>query len=842
MALVAALVAPSVGPADAPALAAEPAPRPEHAAAADAIERVALLDLRTIHQPNERDYLVAAELFSAAADLAPDDLELAHRIVQAAYASGDADRLNEATRRVVRLDPRDTVAQLRLITAAIASRQTAEDRLAAYERYVGPQGDRLDAALRSRLALDAALLARELGDDDRFARLLARATELDITNKDAAALALNYFDERVDDPIGRFELLLNLLYADPLDPGVHRSIAESLAQQRMWRAAKRFHDNAIQLLVAAGGPDQQTALERRTLTWFIDGPQTVADEFNTSLAILREQATDTVEAKEESGAIIEDGERPENTRLAATAERIRLLAAVAAGDEETIQASLADLAKTNEQLITMTSELMKEGAQPDPNQLQLLMTQFNEVQLARAITGLQANQLAPSLDAFTRLVPGSGQGLRSYLPWVMLRAGNPERALDVIDRSSVVQNQFDLVRGAVMEMMGRNDEAATYYARFAASDSLSSLGAYALYRAETLAPGTTGPTPEGRRMADLAAGVPEWIDKMVRRPSGFMSLKLVAEQTTIERGHPTRLRLRVRNTSPIALAVGADKPVGTRVLLAPGLDVAGDDLRSPPIPEVLELDRRLRLEPRGEIAVDIDPDMGYTGWLFDQHADRALRVRWRAVQNFTPGARGALDVGPLGLADDTTLLLYPPVVAAPVTPTDAARLLAGANSEDLPSVAALVSTVIISAVVEADTSRSPEEFRPLIQAAIERYRKGTTDDRLVLLGALPHGGMSPMMELFDRAAREGVTASTLSTDGGRFEALLVLATRVRDHEAPVLERCRLSSNDRVRAMARYQAERLRTGRRCLAVASAEPSDLAGRVPGVAPRKAEPTAP
>ena len=54
------------------------------------------------------------------------------------------------------LDPSDTVAQLRLISARIGQFQTAEERLAAYERFTGPEGKGLDPAIRSRLALDAA--------------------------------------------------------------------------------------------------------------------------------------------------------------------------------------------------------------------------------------------------------------------------------------------------------------------------------------------------------------------------------------------------------------------------------------------------------------------------------------------------------------------------------------------------------------------------------------------------------------------------------------------------------------------------------------------------------------
>lgn len=112
----------------------------------------------------------------------------------AAFGTGDPGLLAKATARVVLLDPSDTVAQ-RLITARIAARQTAEERLEVYERMLGPRGASIDPTVRSRLALDAALIERERGELDRFLRYLTLATDLDRTNKEAHHLATSYFAE-----------------------------------------------------------------------------------------------------------------------------------------------------------------------------------------------------------------------------------------------------------------------------------------------------------------------------------------------------------------------------------------------------------------------------------------------------------------------------------------------------------------------------------------------------------------------------------------------------------------------------------------------------------------------
>jgi hypothetical protein len=68
--------------------------------------------------------------------------------------------------------------------------QYADARLSAYDKLLGPRGDALDPAVRSRLAFDAALLARDHGDEARFLDYLTTSTTLDPTN--------TYFYQSID--------------------------------------------------------------------------------------------------------------------------------------------------------------------------------------------------------------------------------------------------------------------------------------------------------------------------------------------------------------------------------------------------------------------------------------------------------------------------------------------------------------------------------------------------------------------------------------------------------------------------------------------------------------------
>ncbi|MEL6739371.1 MAG: hypothetical protein AAFP26_01810, partial [Planctomycetota bacterium] len=96
--------------------------------------RTALLDLRLQPSPDRGDYAATAALLELIAERVAGDVLLRREIINAYTAAGDGDAALRHTRDLVRLDPRDTVAQVRLISAQIASRQTVEERIALYER------------------------------------------------------------------------------------------------------------------------------------------------------------------------------------------------------------------------------------------------------------------------------------------------------------------------------------------------------------------------------------------------------------------------------------------------------------------------------------------------------------------------------------------------------------------------------------------------------------------------------------------------------------------------------------------------------------------------------------
>jgi hypothetical protein len=309
------------------------------------IERVALMDLRQAASPQAEDYGVATLLCEIADRYAPGNVELARRRAEAAWNWGDAAHVEQATRRIIELDRRDTMGQLRLLSSRFASLQTAEGKIAAYDR-VG-ESKELDASIRSRFLLDSALLARERGDEEGFVQRLSRAIELDATNKDASVLALAYFEERSDDPWGRLDLATNLLLADPLDPLVHARLAKELAAGGAYHSARRFIRNIAELLRQGGQqPSPDSVLESNVLDILCDGPQKTYGDLNSLISTSRESIASQLRALEQAKQPTAGLIKPEDWRLDMDREGLRILCALMLDDTAGASSAVRDLGLT----------------------------------------------------------------------------------------------------------------------------------------------------------------------------------------------------------------------------------------------------------------------------------------------------------------------------------------------------------------------------------------------------------------------------------------------------------------------------------------------------------------
>ncbi|HVZ94044.1 MAG TPA: hypothetical protein VG797_06000, partial [Phycisphaerales bacterium] len=236
--------------------------------AGDQLARMAIGRLRAVPEPGIADYRIAALTLRMVRPLVGEDLELLRLELEAWSGAGDTARFDETLREVVKADPSDTVAQLRLIVSRIRELQNSDDRLNAYLKILGSKGKALHATVRSQLALDAALLARENGNQAAFIELMTQAAQLDPTNKDAVSLFVTYFIDRTTDPLEKVKLLTDVVAADPTDHSATMNLTHALMSCGAWKAAARTLPLSNMAYAATGGrPDAQRFIDGMIITW-----------------------------------------------------------------------------------------------------------------------------------------------------------------------------------------------------------------------------------------------------------------------------------------------------------------------------------------------------------------------------------------------------------------------------------------------------------------------------------------------------------------------------------------------------------------------------------------------
>lgn len=719
---------------------------------ADAIWRTTILDLRLRHEPMARDYRLAGLMLDRAQHWAPSDSTLARERVEAWYQAGDLDRVIEVCKHMLRLDPGDTVAQLRLITTQIGRQQTVNDRLDVYARFLGPAGATLDPSVRSRLALDAALLYRERGDIVGFIEHLSMATGLDSTNKEAAALAESFYASKRTDPVGRLEMLCNLLYADPLDPSVHQSIALLLGRVGAYAEARRFYISAVAILYASGqSPPTSVGVDQLVLRWQSEGPASVVKELNTAILSQRDVSRRTIEQLNAQGIPSTGVTPPNELRLPIALEQVRLLAADAAGDVETRTSSAKDLAASVEKLVATVSAQGSAGLIGLDLAMDTAAVGISEFLVVTAISDEQNEQVRQSMRAFLARPDVDTVYREQLTPWVDLRADQVEAAKSKFQALGTDSSTLQLGLAMCEELLGNHDLAKQMLTEIAGAGRVTLLGAWA--RSRIMGPEFTWgdeESTEAEQCRTIAASVPRWVDEMIVEPRSFMSLTARAEST----GGRNTVRLTLRNLSPLPLAVGSDRPINSRFLISPKIEVGIQSSNLDALPEVVVAERRLRLLQGEAVEIDVWPDLGYAGWLAETESLQTKRVRWGVLQGFQSGMEVTYMPGVLCLATQTGQVVLPPV-ASDQTREQLLEWFGSVGGEagaDTQDVHRAMMRLRAAAILPAERGGSDAEtVKALATALAERYAALSTPSRIVLISGAPHTSQHPSMEALDRA-------------------------------------------------------------------------------------------
>lgn len=777
--------------------------------AARAIETVVGLDLGLNEPVSPSDYQLAMYLLEMATELNPTDADLARSLAESAWMCADHETLIDATRMIVQNDPGDTVAQLRLISAIINRNQTVEDRVKAYKRFVGEGAESIDVSIRSRLSMDLALLERERGNETGFLSALRDSAKLDPSNKQAQSLVAQHYSLGIQEASKRMKLQLRVLYADPLDPHVHTAIARMCAAEGATDVAWRFLNNAISIFrIDTGKAPAPIQEQQLSLLWQYEGPQAILDRLNPSLNDERETMQAKIDLRIAADEPWDDLQDPIDIRYEAGIDRIRLLAAYILEDFETVDMVLLDLQRGLEVYYGEVREQMQTRG---VNKGRLLGEYLGEVvtfQTMRAIVGVDADVIIKDMDNIVAAAPEFERYFRPFEPFSQYAAGKYAEAKASAIEKLAVSAPRGLLIALCTEKMGDTDEAIELYTQLTLDYPLEATGALARSRLEELTQGSDLRTAEGEEMSEIASRIPLWLDKMIREPTNTMSLSITPTQSAFEPGEPAGLRIQLSNLTTIPLSLGGANPIDSNFLIVPGFREVDGEFRGTGRAKVLDLGRKLRLEPLEELVVEIDPDSIHTRWLIESQPQSVLRQRWRALQGFKPGPTGGIVNSPFALVSESPLVERRVLPQASASVDDLVSGIASSDDELCCKSVMGASAVLYSPGRRSDLTDA--DFGRLVNALWDRYAQSQETMRLWMLSILPTHVANPAMGSFDDRVQQALTSESLiETDLDSTLVAMVLLTRVEKLSSPVFDVARGHHDPRLVWMADLISERIK---------------------------------
>jgi hypothetical protein len=781
------------------------------------IVRLALMDLRAIARPSPDDYQAALVLLGLAHDLDPKNTEIIRRQIEAAFNSGNQDAVIEHTRALLLEDPSDTVAQLRFISASISRQhQTAEARLGAYERYI--TSTKLDPSIRSRLALDAALLLRERGDEAGFNQKLIQSLQLDSTHKEAAALAVTVFTSRFpNDDVGKLDLLVNLLKADPVDPNIHLSIARILAGAGAYKTASRFHTNALTISSQLGTTTDQSIAENRVLKWYTDGPAAVVQAMAEALAGERDAAARELKRLVDAHKPTESAKKPEDIRPSSQLQALSILAADAAGDRASVTGQMKDFTERTKDLLTQLANPKQRGAGVSDSEAvqtsRQAMVQLNTLRLWVNVDAEKYNQDKESVEGIRKDFPQAATIMDAL--WAV-RSGKPQEAIDAC-RDLQNERAARVATGMAYEALEKPDKAIEVYRGLVHDEPLELAAAWAHSR--ILALGAADDRKRAETLERLVADprVPAWIDDVVLQPREFVRVQATVPNAVTDVITPNPVTITITNLSNIPLALGSDRAFNSRFALMAKLDQGAAEWLTRP--EVIDLDRRLRLMPQESLSATVEPDPGPIGWVLASQANRSVRITWQLVQGFIVDPAVGYRAGPMCTAAETEAILLRPVPDSMLSSTELGDRINTAPVGALQRYLVLARAMVLQPLVAPEILRrsipkeksqagavlapaapaAPAALKPVCDALVARYAGLVPSVREMIAVVVPHGRVAPDLVPLDDAIR-------VDQDPG--VRCIALCTRVADPADDLIKDSKASDDPRVRQVAAAVEARL----------------------------------
>lgn len=696
----------------------------------------------------------------------------------------------EALEALSKLDPADDAVRLARIADAVESHPTADARVRAYEAVLAERNrEAIGAPCAARLAYQLASLESRIGNPELFARWLAESVKTDPAYPTAAQAAAGFFRMRVSDPAADVELLGGAIEANPRDLGTWTALATVLLDNGAFGGAERVLRLAISVAEGERRSEAVYALtgDLATALWGSGQVDAASRELNLRMAKLTDDYRRVISLMDPSitTARLEREYPPIPTtfsigmlglarRRGDAAEMERLVSQALRGSDAEIRrardngASEAQVAAFDIQKLTITVLFAQD---PSP-----------------------ARRLIESTSKAGALGEQGKARFEAMLDW---REGRLDKAIAALAPFIDDDPLARYAHACALLDAKRVPEAAAELRAVAAAHVGTSIGLLALDRlAEALGQpslSTAQLSPEVAARTEamersLAQHLPKAVDAIVEAPMRAISVDLTPSSTTVRPFEPLDLRVRLRNTSRLPLAVGADAPISGTVTLRAAAPRPGGNARSSELnPQPILVDRRLRLDPGQEIDAVIETSLTQLGLLlaFEPLDPHLINV---AVVSNPASATGGVAPGFMGTVTESAPIQYTGVNVTQAWVDESLQAIKSAGQVDS------VTRVALLAHAAGAPDRFPEALRPSLKGAwpaiVEAWKALPERAQAWVIAVLPQETpeMAPLME----AARSSTSVEVLRS---------WVVTRITDPKDAMLDVCRRSGDAELAQLA-----------------------------------------
>lgn len=772
-------------------------------------------------QDPQAGYRTAVSILSWAAKLAPDDVEI-HRRLAAASAVLDPNlpAVIAGERDLLRLEPGNAVAQLRVINRAIDDRQSVAKRLELCERLLrSAAGARLAPEVLSHIAYRAATMCSEQGRASLASSYLAEALKFNPTNLEAAGLNALEIDRQT----AKVELLVRamvaLVKADPTNqPALSDLIA--VVQESGFQAGAADLIDAMGMLAARQGnsiPDDLFA-DYAYLRFADSGPREGLDLINQrqqsfnqferrrrQVEWYRQQQAAEKHAAADHRPYTAPTEVPGfedvTVELSNHLQMTRALLAMAAESDAEVDRSLLSL----EQSWAATLETLRTTDQtslPAPA-IAAIAADERRVIADRAWTRLWLNhhidEAADDLAQLDRQGANDPSELQRLQGWLSLRRGDAPAAIIGLQSLQSADPLSDLGIALAQIELGRTAEATKLLGDIYQSQSGRLLGMLCKWKYEKLTGRPMPATRQARSVAKELDRFPQMLGDLILRPQRYFSLSIAPRAERANPLDPLIFDVTIHNDSGWPVAIGPDKILSSRLALFPIINQSGQRIKTDVRPLTIDLQSHLVLMPSKSMTVPVSVDHTLLGVWIPNLALLPLTVEFQAMLDYQIGPDGRFRQQPWGLVRQSKpMQITPwPNVLGSTTPVDLAAGLTVENPARTAETVSQIGAVLfarLDAATNADLVAASEAgMTRLVELWPQLDRRAAASALLTL--PLTRATSTKRIELLDQFE------ATARRANDPLVQLAWLTTRTRDESDVVLQAALSSDSPELRAIA-----------------------------------------